>query len=83
MLFNSNSFHWMTVLTCMHSKTSLQKPYQAKLKVPFSNENNAEGKMNASIKEKECYVSNSCWSRENQIQMSGEGQGQVEKQLIR
>lgn len=49
----------------MHGKTSLQKAFQAELKVPFSNENNAEGKMNASLKEKECYVSNSCSSRED------------------
>lgn len=54
MLFNSS---WVTVLTYLHSQTTLQKAYQAELKVSFSNENNAEEKMKASLKENECYVS--------------------------
>ncbi|KAI1237631.1 hypothetical protein IHE44_0013714 [Lamprotornis superbus] len=52
MLFNSKRFHWVAVLTHLHSETPLQKAYQEELKVPFSNENNAKENTKASLKEK-------------------------------
>lgn len=49
MLFNSS---WVTVLTYLHSQTTLQKAYQAEVKVSFSHENNAEEKNESFIKRK-------------------------------
>lgn len=58
---------------------ALQKAYHAEMKLPFSNEDNAEPKMKTSSQGKQCYVPRTAAQVERkQMKMSGEVQGQVE-----
>lgn len=64
--------------------TALQKAYQAEMKPPVSNEDNAEAKMKTSLQGKEYYVPRIAAQVERmQMKMCREVQGQVEKQLVR